>query len=136
MKPALKNIIKAGLLFAAVGATLALIAPVIGMALGIVGGATTYGAAASALGHTANPLWLGSFFGAFGAIDTGMRPVFDKIFGESKKTQAAVADSSRVIIALNPTVEKTQEPNVASAKYRETIEAERNAIKAENAVTL
>ena len=67
-----KGVVKAGLVMFAVGAVLAVAAPAIGVAVGI---APTYAAAAAALGHTASALWLGSFFGAFGALKATVDPL-------------------------------------------------------------
>ncbi|NBO18521.1 MAG: hypothetical protein EBV03_04705 [Proteobacteria bacterium] len=74
----MKNIVKAGATLFVVGALLAVAAPAIAVGLGM---ASNYAAGAVLLGHSASPLWMGAFFGAFGAIDAAVRPMMDKWFG-------------------------------------------------------
>lgn len=76
----MKNILKAGATLFVVGALLAVAAPAIAVGLGM---AADYAAGAALLGHSASPLWMGAFFGAFGAIDAAVRPMMDQWFGDN-----------------------------------------------------
>jgi hypothetical protein len=67
------NIIKTAAVMFAVGVMLALAAPHVAVAVGLA--ETTAGAASVIGASTVNPLWLGSFFGLFGAISTAATPV-------------------------------------------------------------
>lgn len=99
------DVAKRATLFAVVGATLALVAPLVAMAIGL-DGVNSYAAASEVLKHTANPLWLGGFFGAFGAIDAVIAPVIDRIFGDkepSKDTSITVAKCHEPAHALTIT---------------------------------
>ncbi len=112
MNPTLKNIIKTGLLFAAVGAMLALLAPAIGVGIGLE---ATYAEAAETLALTAKPLWMGAFFGTFGALNAAATPVFSRLFGD----EAAQAPAAVVLIK-----EKTREvekPDVLTAYNVEAV---------------
>lgn len=84
----MKPILKAGALLFVVGALLAVAAPAIAVGLGM---APTYAAGAALLGHSASPLWMGCFFGAFGAIDAAVRPYADKLFGDAKPAATVAA---------------------------------------------
>ena len=86
------KIVKNTLMFAATGALLALAAPYIAGALGFNTAAVGVTTAAStglnflglgALKATAaySPLWLGGFFGAFGAISAAISPIFNIFSG-------------------------------------------------------
>jgi hypothetical protein len=80
MNKTVRNVIKTGLLFAAVGVTLALAVPYLAAAVGLEAGA---------VGVMANPAWLGVFFGGMGVLDACMRPSFDKFFDEKPQPDSA-----------------------------------------------
>ncbi len=82
------KIAKTAAVMFAVGALLAVVAPAITVALGF---APDVAAAAATLGFNSQPLWLGSFFAAFGAIQATVSSFFDKVDGTSKKATAAQA---------------------------------------------
>lgn len=79
----LKKVFKSGALFFAVGIALALVAPVLATALG----PALLGDAAVAQAVATPVMWTGAFFGTFGAINTVLTPVFDRLFGD--KTPAS-----------------------------------------------
>ena len=80
----LKSVLKTTLLFAAVGALVALAAPHVMAMLGIYQSAQ---AATVVLGTVANPAVNGGIFGLFGAFSSGLGPVFDRVFGKTETSQ-------------------------------------------------
>ncbi len=112
-----KKIAKAGALFFAVGVALALIAPPLASALG----AGVIGEAALATAIATPVIWTGAFFGAFGAINTAMEPVFNKLFGDDKKMAEAQDCAPKVVKHMHITVVKEAETD----KHRELIAAQR-----------
>lgn len=102
MGKTLKNIAITTALFFVVGALLAMAAPTLAGVVGVD---------PSSLGHTADPLWLGSFFGAFGALDAGLRPIFDKVFRRNEnKTQTRVRVEEKILKPLAPSVQPELSP--------------------------
>lgn len=83
-----KNIAKTAAIMFVVGALLAMIAPIITTALQFE---STVEAAIQTLGFNAKPLWLGSFFAAFGAIQASVTPAFNWLSGDTKKAVNEVA---------------------------------------------
>ena len=117
-----KQTVKAAAMFFVVGAALALSAPLIAMAVGLADPGLrvgAYKAAASMLGHSANPAWLGSFFGMFGALDAVARPFFNKLFRD-EPAKPANDKAPQVIIAVAP-----PEPEKSASKYRDAVQASR-----------
>ena len=119
-----KKILKNGALLFAVGVALALIAPPLAQVLGpgILGEAAVATAVATPV------LWTGAFFGVFGAINTALQPVFDKLFGEDKTS--AVLESKPIekpIKHVHITVIKEAECH----KHRELVHLQRQAPSAE-----
>jgi hypothetical protein len=115
------KVLKAGATLFVVGALLALAAPVLAYGIGM---APSVGAAAAMLGSNASPMWMGVFFGAFGAIDAAVRPIIGQMMGEKPEAAAPAAQASvKTAVALQP--EMGQE-----TAYRERLEAERVAEKA------
>lgn len=82
----LKKIAKSAALFFAVGVALALVAPPLAGMLG----AGVIGEAAMATATATPVIWTGVFFGAFGAINTALEPVFSKLFRDEKPEVAEV----------------------------------------------
>lgn len=95
----MKDILKAGATLFVVGALLAVAAPLLGAAVGL---APSVSAAATALGHTANPLWMGAFFGAFGAIDAGVRPLLSGLFGGQENAPQPAPKTRKVMLVISP----------------------------------
>lgn len=131
MKKFLTSVLKAGALFFVVGALLAVAAPYIGAAVGL---APTAAEAATALGHSASPIWMGAFFGAFGAIDAAVRPTFDWAFGSKGGAEAGAVKTAepsagkQVNITIVQSPQQSQAQVVAESSHRQTIEAERLAM--------
>ncbi len=80
----LKSVLKTTLLFAAVGALVALAAPHVMAMMGIY---QTAQAATVALGSAAVPLVNAGVFGLFGAFSSGLGPAFDAVFGKIETSQ-------------------------------------------------
>lgn len=123
----LKKILKNGALFFAVGVALALAAPPVATFLG----AGILGEAALAHAVATPVLWTGAFFGMFGAIDTALRPMFDRLFGDK---DAPAADTAKKAEApqgarqVNITIVSPAQ-SIETHKYRTTIKAERVALE-------
>lgn len=118
-----KNVAKAGLVMLAVGAALAIAAPAIGVAVGI---APSYAAAAVVLGNTANPLWLGAFFGSFGALRAAIAPVADKIFAAPDPSAANKKTGSPATVVMQAQdQELAVSPLLDQKKFTQMIEAEK-----------
>lgn len=118
-----KKIFKAGALFFAVGVALALIAPPLATLLG----PALLGEAAVAHAVATPVLWTGAFFGAFGAIDTALRPLFDTMFGDDKPQATMQAapkvDGPSVTKQVHITIVK----EACTDKHREALAAQRQA---------
>lgn len=129
MNSKIQDVVKAGVLFFAVGALLSLAAPYIALAVGL---APTAAGAAALLGPTANPLWLGAFFSAFGAIDAAIRPLFDRL-SPPASAAAAMPDTAQgpaQEVAVSMAQDKIQE---MENRHRQQLQAERDARSEERA---
>jgi hypothetical protein len=120
MKKLLKNIVKGAVIMFAVGAALALAAPYLAAATGI---APSVAEAVTTLGANANPLWLGSFFGAFGAISAAVTPVCNYIFDGKERREAAQAAKEETKPVIMVVTQKTSEP--VTAAFRDAVKASR-----------
>lgn len=130
-----KNILKNGALFFAVGVALALIAPPVATFLG----AGILGEAAVAHAVATPVLWTGAFFGLFGAIDTALRPAFDKIFGDKPKDAEAAAvkvASAEGSKQVNITVLAPTQAMEFKSNHRETLTEKRVAISSSTEKTI
>lgn len=96
-----KNVIVTTAVMFAVGALLAVAAPLIAEATGV---------AVASLGHTADPLWLGSFFGTFGGLHAAIKPVFDRSFKMGEYEAREVAPTPCQLRQMQK--QKTVEPEV------------------------
>lgn len=119
-----KSIAKAAIIFGAVGALLALSAPIIGGVLGEAAlGTTAYNIA---MAMPKNVVWEAAFFGTFGAIHAALIPVFDGLFGD-KKPEVAETQKEKsgraptLTIELAPDQEK--ELTQALSKFQDRVKA-------------
>ncbi|MBY0406799.1 MAG: hypothetical protein K2Q01_03845 [Rickettsiales bacterium] len=103
---------------------MSLVAPVIGAAVGL---APSVAEAGVVLGHTANPLWMGAFFGAFGAIDAALRPSFERLFGGGKAAETAAPRSVEAgkAPAISQQVEMEGGVHCCGTKHRDHLATER-----------
>lgn len=121
-----KNVAKAGMGMFAVGVALTFAAQLIAPALGLeIGGLTL-----SAINHS-NPLWIGAYFGAFGAINAAVAPVMDYLFGGAKGEAAAQSVSPAQEAVRTP--EQAQEQGV-SVSHCEMIEVQRRTSSAQKSI--
>jgi len=79
MKPVIVEVIKSALKFFSAGAVIALGAPYFGSVAGLAPGVE---AASSELGKFGDPVILGAYFAAVGALDAVLKPVFARLFAE------------------------------------------------------
>ena len=93
----MKNILKAGATLFVVGALLAVSAPAIAVGLGM---ASSYAGGAALLGHTSSALWMGSFFGAFGAINAAVEPMLGGLFGGEAKAAETAAPKKTIRLTI------------------------------------
>lgn len=123
MKSIFRDMLKAGALFFAVGIALALVAPPLATLLGpsIIGEAALAHAVATPV------IWTGAFFGAFGAIDAGLRPLVNKLFGDQPAQELLKNkdESKQVNVTIVQTPQQSQEQVLVTANHRQNIEAER-----------
>jgi hypothetical protein len=142
MKPVVRESLKNGIVFALVGAALALAAPplltlavgAMGLAAGGLFGASTTGAV------------LGSalVFGGVGALSPGLLSLFGSIFGkdspENTRQTATAGESDSRQIAVN--AQQTPEPALqaggqrASATFCQKLDADRTQAKAAGRLSL
>ena len=128
------NVLKSTVILGMVGVLLALAAPLIPMAipslLPAIAAGAGYGTYAAALGLSANPVWLGAFFGAFGALDAAIRPGVDgfvKNFKEGHQERDAGIKAEELARAVNMQQETTPQ-------FTKMIEQERTQKSNERAV--
>jgi hypothetical protein len=91
-----KNVVKGAVAAFTVGALVALALPTI---------ASVVGVSAAAVGASANPLWLGAFFGAWGGLAALVQPAADFIFGGGQLAQTPekpTSKTSTLTIELSP----------------------------------
>ncbi len=110
-----KDFVKNTAVMFAVGAALGLVAPLLADLVGLAPGS---------VGHSADPLWMGAFFGAFGALHSVLMPIASRIFGEEKPMENMLSPSLQQERAREPEI--IVHP-VRDPKFRETLLAERNA---------
>ena len=115
----LKKIGKGAIIFGVVGVLLALASPAIASMVGVIGG-EDLGIAAMDIATkiSANALWEGAFFGAFGAIHAAVAPMMDWMFGADTVAAPAVAPAKIVACGHghDVTIHNTQlQPDIAVA---------------------
>jgi hypothetical protein len=124
MNSLMQKVIKSAAISFAVGALLALAVPPL---------ATMVGIQLASVGVMANPMWLGAFFGTWGAINAVVEPAMNHILGKhrSQPPQAenlmppaeARAPSKQVNIIVVPQHASLQES--AQPAHRQRLETER-----------
>lgn len=100
-----KDVIKNGAIMFAVGALLAVVAPTLGSWVGLTDIAGS---------HTANPAWMGAFFGAFGAIHAILTPLVTAIFGKDAEPALTAANEKQPQVV----VQIKQETEIAPDKAK------------------
>ena len=110
-----KNTVKGALVAFAVGALLAVAAPVI---------ANWTNVSMPDVGLSANPLWLGSFFGAWGALAAMVQPAVDYMFGDAKKGK----ELTQIVVIREPA--RTPERAREAPSHTQRLDAERALSKA------
>lgn len=122
----IKNVVKSGLVMFAVGAALSVVAPLIALAVGIVPAGAGYAGAVAALGHTADVLWLGSFFGAFGAIHAAVEPLLTAVFSKNKSQDSLPSLSSDApdVACVNIALQNAG-PEQQASHFRDAVMAEK-----------
>lgn len=125
MKDYLKNIAKAGLTMFAVGALLALTAPL--LAEGLLGTGLISAAQATQFAAT-SVAWTGAFFGAFGAIQAAVAPIIGKFFepkkGAAMLTQPSISHTADASPAMSQAHSVAQAP---STHFQDMLAAQRAA---------
>lgn len=119
MNSVLKDVLKNGTIMFVVGAALALIAPALGNMVGLPDVATS---------HSANPAWMGAFFGAFGALHAAVTPLFRAVFADKKEEAAAASPEKEPAVHISissPEVNQTLQQEPEAGKFRDTLAAER-----------
>ena len=131
MQDTFKNILKNGTILFVVGVVLAAVAPLISMTLGLAPEGADYSAAAAALGDSASPLWMGAFFGTFGAIDAAVRPVVERWFDKREENAAASALSKKLVGDVNLTMVNPPQPSLelvsTDNKFQQSLQAQRTS---------
>lgn len=133
MQKFLLNVVKSALVMFAVGAILAVAAPYVGAAAGIV---PSVAAATEILGTSANPLWLGSFFGMFGAASSALSPVINgtvdkvagmftrkKVDGQALSAIAAASVAGGLMQDASPAL--LPDPALGSTQFRDMVTGSR-----------
>ena len=121
------KIVKSTLLLAAVGVALGFAAPALASFAVTLGLAP---ATAAALSVT-HPIWAGVFFGAFGAINAALSPVFDGIFGMGSNHHSISHSTSKaapvIVMGHAPTVSADVAPELATTHFQDKLAVERAA---------
>jgi hypothetical protein len=126
MQSPFMDIVKKTALFFAVGIALGALAPQIA---GFIG-AEALGKAAFNNAMATSTLWTGIFFGAFGAIDSALTPVFDYLFKDKKANAVAEEKSKSPRVALilrQPDMRIGKEVSCGCSKHAASIDAQRIA---------
>lgn len=96
------NITRTVLVFMAVGACLALLAPHIAVSLGVF---ASVGEACYTMGLGANPVFQALFFGLFGGMSTAATPIMDSLRGnKAPETHQAETPQPTAQLGKSPTV--------------------------------
>lgn len=126
------KVLKAGAIMGVVGLLLAASAPLIA---GVLGKSILGAAGVAAAENTfATVAWSGAFFGAFGAINAMVAPMFDKLFGASEPANApaeAKAPTPEPLRAKAPELVQAEEK---PSRYHQDMEDKRRAAAAVAAV--
>jgi hypothetical protein len=131
MKSLIRSTLKAGLIWAVVGALFALAAPYLAAAMNIP---------AADIGVIASPKWLAPFFGGTAALAAALEPAYAFLFGGDKARNDAASSSQEksaareVHITMVQSRHPSDEQAVISARYQQSIEAERLAPEIQRAI--
>jgi len=117
MKELFRNVIKAGVIWAAVGALFALAVPFIANAVNID---------PASVSVLAKPQWLAPFLGGTAALAVALDPVYNALVGGGKSPSAALApvqekEHGPVFI----TVEQGRDPKTKEVNWQEYVKTER-----------
>lgn len=134
MKDMFRKCFRNALVFAAIGAAVAVAMPfVMGglVSAGLLASAGTFGAAATTAGVMHSTL----LFGLFGALVPPLEAAADVVFGKDAAGSAKAADTAtsagkQVNITIVQSPQQNQGQVLSENKYRQNIEAERLAVVA------
>lgn len=122
MEKVLRDVVKTGLLLFAVGVLLSFAVAPIAAAISVP---------FADVAVMANPLWLGSFFGAMGAVQAGITPLFNAIFGGDKPAGETSIDprdksaTKQLNLTIVQSPQQSQGMAVVENKHRQSVEAQR-----------
>ena len=130
----IRKLVRNTLLFAAIGLTVGFLAPSIGLFIGnsVLGLGIASEAAAMV------PVLSAATFGTFGAMNTLLEPIFDKIFGKDHGIRPDHVDTKKSVPAVDvsPSISVSQ-PALAShapASFADRVEAQRAQTELANEV--
>ena len=133
MKEIVRNSIRTGLIFAAIGAAVAVAVPLVMTGLVNMELLTTAGTHGAPL-ELANVVNTSLVFGFFGILDPIFQPLFSFVFGSDKSKTDALppaqekAQGQQINITVQQAPQQAQAPAVADSKFRQKVEAERMAM--------